>query len=167
MVGAIPEDEAVVFVDTLESVSVLDRTFLAVDKEDLAEEFVIADALLWLVPVLDRTVAAVDEENFAEKVVPVGEASRLCVGVFDSGSAVVSSGSWLIESSGSEGLLLCGFGGLLLLGSGGLSLVPGGPVELLQILKPTVVKNFNNSPPKLVGGLSHVGKSDSMSTGFP
>ena len=119
--------------------------------------------------VIDRTFAVVDEVNFAEEVVPIEEASRLWVGLFDCGSVVGSSGSWLIESSGSEGSMFLGSGGLLLLGSGGLSLLLGGPFELLllQILRPTVAKNFVSRPPKLVGGLSHVGKSDSMFIGFP
>lgn len=115
--------------------------------------------------VLDETVVAIDQEDLVEDIVPGDEPSRLCVGACDCGSAVRSSGSRLI--SGSEGSLLFGFGGLLLLGLGGLSLLPGGPLELLQISRPTVVKNFNSSPPKLVGGLSHVGKSDSISIGFP
>ena len=40
------EDEAVVFVDTEETASVLDRSVVAVDKKDLTEAFVVADAAL-------------------------------------------------------------------------------------------------------------------------
>ena len=140
MVAPILEDEAVVFVDTVENLSVLDITVIAVDKGDLTEEVVVADT-----------------------------APRLCVAACDCGSAVGSSESLLIELSGSEGSLLLGFGGSLLLGLGGLSLPPGGPVEPLlpQMSRPTVFKKPNSNPPKLAGGSSHVGKSDSMSSGFP
>ena len=118
---------------------------------------------------LDRPVVAVDKGDLTEEVVVADTAPRLCVGACDCGSAVGSPGSWLIELSGSEGSLLFGFSGSLLLGLGGLSLPPRGPVEPLlpQMSRPTVFKKPNSKPPKLVRGSSHVGKSDSMSSGFP
>lgn len=147
-------------------VSVLDRTVVVGDQKDLTEEVVVADVVPWLVPVLNRPVLAVDRGDLTEEVVT---RPRLCVGACDCGSAVGSPGSWLIESSGSEGSLLFGFGGSLLLELGGSSLPPGGPVEppLPQMSRPTVFKKPNSNRPKLVGGSSHVGKSGSMSSGFP
>ena len=120
-------------------------------------------------PVLNRPAVAVDKGDLTEEVIVADTAPRLCVRACDCGSAVDSSGSWLIESSGSEGSSLVGFGGSLLLGLGGLSLPPGGPVEPLlpQMSRPTVFKKPSSNPTKLVGGSLHVGKSDSMSGGFP